>query len=83
MYYVIFSPRANKESKKLPERYRKAIKEAIEEMNENPYAGKPLSRELTRRYSYRIGVYRIVYKISERDKKIYVITVGHRATVYE
>ena len=82
MYHIKLARQAKKELRTLKAIYHVSVKNALEEIKENPFSGKPLSRELTRRYSYRIGVYRIVYKISERDKKMYVITVGHRATVY-
>ena len=52
------------------------------EMVEHPLLGKPLSRELTGRFSLRVGVYRLVYKIDQIDKKIVVLRIGHRGKVY-
>ncbi len=83
MYRVIISPKAKKELKKIAKLYRKGIAKAIEELEENPRIGKALMRELTGKYSYRIGVYRVIYKVNKIDKKVYILTVGHRSTVYE
>ena len=78
----IFS-RAKRELKKIKLYYQKATIAALEDLQEDPFMGKPLSRELTGKYSYKVGVYRIMYKIKKRDKIVEIIDAGHRATVYE
>ncbi len=59
------------------------ISNALEEIAEDLYQGKPLQDELTGQYTYRVGVYRIVYKINLKDNTVIIMTAGHRATVYE
>lgn len=44
--------------------------------------GKPLQRELAGRWSARRGDYRIVYRLDEDTKTMYVLKIGHRADVY-
>lgn len=83
MYLIIVAPKAKKQLKPIRKIYQQAIDEALKEIKYNPLIGKSLTRELTGKYSYRIGVYRIIYKINNRDQKIYVISAGHRATIYE
>lgn len=83
MYSIIVSPRAQKDLKRLKSIYRIGISSALKEIKEDPYVGKPLTRELTGRFSYKIGVYRIIYKINNQDKLIYIFTAGHRSTVYK
>src|SRR3990167_4160395 len=56
-----------------------AILSAFEEIKEDPLIGKPLTRELTGRFSYRVGVYRVIYKINQKDQIIQVLSAGHRA----
>lgn len=82
MYHIIVAPTAKKGLKTIAKIYRKGIAEAIDSLGEDPYQGKPLTRELTGRYTYKVGVYRIIYIISEKDKKVYIINAGHRATIY-
>jgi len=55
---------------------------ALKEIKENPFIGKPLTRELTGRFSYKLGVFRVIYKVNKKDKLVEIIAVGHRATVY-
>lgn len=83
MYKVRISTRAAKQIKKLPERIQDAVIESFRELKDDPYLGKKLSRELSNRFSYRINIYRIVYKINEKDKIIDILSAGHRATVYD
>ena len=76
--------KAKTQLKKISKVYnQQAIYATLQDIKDNPLLGKPLTRELTGRFSYKIGAYRIVYKINEKDKIVHVITVGHRATVYK
>ena len=83
MYSLDISPRAKLQFKKFPKRYKEAIKEAIKAIREEPFSGKPLTRELTGKFAYKVGVYRIIYRVNKKDKIIQIITSGHRSTVYE
>lgn len=82
MIKLRISAQATRKLKQISKRRRKAVVEALEEIKEDPYLGKPLKRELTGRYSYKLGVFRIIYKINRRDKVVEIITVDHRASVY-
>ncbi len=82
MYKLRISSRAGKEIKKISQPHQNAILLALTEIKEDPFLGKPLTRELTRRFSFRVGVYRIIYKVNKKDNIIDVLTAGHRATVY-
>lgn len=44
--------------------------------------GKPLKRELEGRWSARRGDYRVVYRLAEETKTMYVLKIGHRAEAY-
>ncbi len=82
MYRIIISPQAKKEQKKLTKIFRKGVSEAIDTLKDDPNLGKPLTRELAGKFSYKLGVYRIIYKINEKEKTVFIISAGHRATVY-
>jgi len=82
MYQLKLTRRAKKELKNINQRYSSAIDASLMELREDPFAGKPLTRELTGNFSYRVGVYRIIYKINKQDKIIYIVSAGHRSTVY-
>ena len=83
MYKVRISVRAEKQIKKLPEKIQEAVIESFRDLKDTPYVGKKLSRELSDRFSYRISVYWIVYKVNEKDKIVNILSAGHRATVYD
>lgn len=44
--------------------------------------GKPLQRELAGRWATRRGDFRIVYRLDEDKKTMYVLKIGHRSQVY-
>lgn len=83
MYRIEISPKAEKELKKIKKRYKRAIAQAIDELKEDPFVGKPLTRELTGKFSLRVGASRIIYKVNDQDKTVQVIAAGHRGTVYK
>lgn len=82
MYKLVISPRAQKQLKKLKKVDELPVKLAIEEIRKEPSLGKPLGRNLIGRFSYRFGVYRIIYKVRLEDKIVEVLSAGHRGAVY-
>ncbi len=56
----------------------------LKNMEENPeYFGKPLNGNLKGLWSYRVGDFRIIYKIQDDKCLVFVITIGHRRDVYD
>lgn len=82
MYQIKLTAQAKKELNAIKTMYQGAISVAFEEIKENPLIGKPLTRELNGRFSYKVGMFRIIYMVNEKDKIVQVITAGHRAKVY-
>ena len=64
-----------------PELYRR-LAQALDDLERDPFQGKPLKGELKGRYSYRIGSYRIVYLIRAHALVVIVIDIGHRREIY-
>ena len=84
MYKIEFSPKARKQLKgikKKDSKYDVAL--VIEELKTDPSIGKPLTRELLGQMSYKIGNYRVIYKINKKDKLVYIVKIGPRPTVYD
>ena len=51
---------------------------------ENPRVlGKPLSGELSGLWRYRVGDYRVLAKIEDKNFIILVVHIGHRKNVYD
>ena len=64
-----------------PALYRR-VAGALDDLQRDPYQGKPLKGELKGRYSYRIGSYRVVYLIRQKELLVLIIDVGHRRDIY-
>lgn len=83
MYQLKLTTRAKRELKNISHRHQLVLATIFEEIKEDPNISKTLTRELTGKYSYKVGVFRIVYKVNTKDKIILILTAGHRATVYK
>ena len=81
MFRIQLTAKAKKELRSLSKSDKLSLGEIIEELKENPFIGKPLSRELIKKFSYKVGVYRVIYKINQLDKIITVISAGQRSTI--
>lgn len=44
--------------------------------------GKPLHSELAGHWSARRGEFRIVYRLDEQSRTMYVLKIGHRSDIY-
>lgn len=59
------------------------IRRALEELETDPYVGKPLREELQGLYSYRVSQYRIIYQIKQIEIQVEVIEIAERRIVYQ
>ncbi len=82
MYKIKITARAKRELKKISKQGKESLELVFEELKEYPNLGKPLSRNLSGKFSYRTGMFRIVYKINKKDEIVTIITAGHRSEVY-
>ena len=83
MFKLVYTDEAKKQISKLDSRTKEKVRLAMEEIALNPGTGKPLTRELKGRWSYRVGDYRIIYRIDHGFVTVIVLTIGHRREVYE
>jgi len=83
MYKIKLTARAKRELKNISKLHQEAISYILEELKDDPLLGKPLTRELTRRFSLKVGVYRVIYKINKKDEVVTILTAGHRAHIYD
>lgn len=58
------------------------VSRALDDLEEDPFQGKPLRGRLKGRYSYRVGSYRILYVIHRHQLLAIVIDIGHRRDIY-
>ncbi len=82
-YKVALTKNFLREFKKLPENARDRILRTIDEIAANPFLGVKLRGELEGYWRWRVGKYRIVYKIDQISKLIIFLDVGLRKAIYE
>ena len=84
-YRVVFSNQAERVIRRIAERepalYQR-LAAVVDDLQRDPYQGKPLKGELKGRYSYRIGSYRIVYLVRRQALLVLIIDIGHRRDIY-
>ena len=86
-YKVVFSNRAKKDLKKLDKHIQALLIGWIEknlQNCENPRIhGKGLTSNKSREWRYRIGNYRIICEIKDKEILILLLNIGHRREIYE
>jgi mRNA-degrading endonuclease RelE of RelBE toxin-antitoxin system len=60
---------------------KKKIRQAMEEIADDPHVGKPLTAQLEGLWSHRVGRTRIIYRVDETA--ITLIDLGPRRTIYQ
>lgn len=82
-YEILISLGVEKRLKKFDKDIQKRITDTLDEIKENPNAGKWLQYDLSGLKSYRIGKLRIVFEVDEAKKQIKVHDIDHRKNVYK
>jgi mRNA interferase RelE/StbE len=81
-YRVLYTEEAARRIGKLDKTVKDRVGKAISRLSENPELGKRLTGLLSDRWSYRVGDWRILYKIRKKELVILILTIGHRRDVY-
>lgn len=59
------------------------IRRALEEIQQDPFIGKPLKEPLQGFWSYRVSHYRVIYEIKSREIRVEVVDIDERKIIYE
>jgi len=83
-FKLFFKASAEKELRRIPQPHLGKIVQKIESLVVHPRPqGVQMLRGDDRYYRIRQADYRIVYEISDEEKRITIIKIGHRREVYE
>lgn len=82
MYKLVLTARAKKQLKSFKKSHQLTIALVVEDLKENPYLGKALSRELRGSFTFRVGAYRLIYKVDYQDRIVTILNFDHRGRVY-
>ena len=83
MYKIKILKSAQRDMKNIKDKksvYR--IHNAILSLKHNPYTGKKL-KGYDSLYRIRVGKFRVIYKIDEEEKVVYVVLIDKRSRVYK
>ena len=83
MWTVKISEQASRFYAALQGKEQRRLAAAFDVLQREPRSGKPLKGELKGYWSYRVGVYRVIYMIEASDIVVYILRVQHRKEVYE
>jgi mRNA interferase RelE/StbE len=82
MFEILLHPLAAKFLEKADSETSNQIRKKLKELKEHPeQRGKHL--RYTQFWSLRIGDYRAIYEIKNKEKKVIVLFIGHRDDVYD
>lgn len=80
-YTILFSNAAKRQFQKLSDKQLKErISSGLEYIAKSPYEGKPLKADFKGCRAFRIGDYRIVYRLNRNIA--YILYIEHRRSVY-
>jgi len=82
-YKIEFDSRIESKIKKLDKHERTLLFKVMEKIVEDPLRGKPLRYSLKglRRVVFKHS--RVIYKILEEEKTVFIVEIAHRESIYE
>lgn len=83
MYKLLIIPRAIRDLEKLPKNIIKRVHEKIISIKNNPRSSDCVKLTQEDGYRVRSGDYRILYRISNKEKIIYIYHIKHRKDTYK
>ena len=81
-YVLLLHPKAAKELGEIDEPMRSKVKESLKELSIKPTKIGKLLRG-SKYWILRVGDYRAIYEVSDEEKKVVVLFIGHRRDVYD
>lgn len=82
MFQLRISPKAERQIRRLKKEYQTEIIGILQEIREDPLLGKPLSRQLSRKFVYKFKSYRIIYMVNLKDSYVNILYADHRSRIY-
>jgi len=81
-YKVKLAKKASKQIEGLPVQIQERVLNALRIIQSNPHRAKQLHGMFAGAYRYRVGNYRIVFRILESERAILIANVLHRGRAY-
>ena len=81
-YRIITTKRFLRRLKNLDSSVKERVLDAVQDISERPRTGSTMIYNEHSLYKYRVGDYRIIYKVDETERAVIFIIVEHRRRVY-
>jgi mRNA interferase RelE/StbE len=82
-YRPVYSETSRNQIRRLHPQIRTAVKSSLKKLQEDPFKGKSLEKELSGYLSLRTKRFRVIYRINPDDRVLEIHYVGHRKDIYE
>lgn len=82
-FRIRFTPEAAQCISKLHPDQKKIIRDGLDQLRQEPFAGDDLREELAEFKSYKPKKFRTIYSVDPENQIIQVFYVGHRRDVYD
>lgn len=86
VYRIIIAKDCEKSISKSPRHIRQAVEAAFEKISHSPYSGsqiKALQGEWQGYFRYRVGPYRLIYRVDDGHVTVFAIAFGSRGDIYK
>ena len=82
-YQLLYSETSREQIRKLHPQIKPVVKFKIEKLQESPFSGKWLEKELSGYLSMQPKRFRVIYKVRDNDQTVEIHYVGRRKDIYE
>jgi len=86
MYDVVLTKEAERFYERAEESLVRRLNRCFERLKENPYYHPNIRRlrgPFDKHYRYRLGDWRVVYRVDEEGQVVVVVIIAHRSQVYQ
>lgn len=84
MYKIFLSREADKSYERLPSAEKKKIDKVLSRVSSDPYRlSKKLRGEFAGLYAVRAWPYRITFTMDTKAKKVFIVYIAHRQSIYK
>ena len=81
-FKIVLAPSAQKEFDKLSPEVRRKVRSVVEDLKASPFIGKKPKAEYAGNWTVRVWPYRVMYKIFQDSRVVYVVRIRHRKDAY-
>lgn len=83
-YRIEYKPSAEREFLALPKNVQRLVRPRIDALARDPRPpGSKKLRGYVNRWRIRVGDYRVIYEVYDKDLLVLIVKIGHRSDVYE